>query len=188
MQPTRLTTRIATTITEINIIKISNYSTDSVMSDPTIATSALATTSAVATTVSDSYGRTVAFSVGGGCSRSNSTSSHGSVNSIAVCNNRSADGGVCAANTGGGTGDVGKIDLISTIDGTMAPIAVKTITTFQTPTIAVTETTDTIVAKRGRKAAKVDFVRFDSSETIFATNTDHEDSVIRAKIKDEIKR
>lgn len=84
-------------------------------------------------------------------------------------------------------GDVEKIDLVSTIAGTMSP-GVKTVTTFTTPTIAVTETpTDTVVSKRGRKTAKVDFVRFDSSETIFVPNMD-EDSITRAKIKDEITR
>lgn len=84
--------------------------------------------------------------------------------------------------------DVEKLDLISTIDGTIAPVAVKTMTTFTTPTIAVTETSDmvTVMSKRSRKAAKVDFVRFDSAETIFSPND--EESVTRAKIKDEIKK
>lgn len=85
--------------------------------------------------------------------------------------------------------DVEKLDLISTIDGTIAPVAVKTMTTFTTPTIAVTETTDTVtlVAKRNRKATKVDFVRFDSAETVYSP-IDIEESATRAKIKDEIKK
>lgn len=58
---------------------------------------------------------------------------------------------------------------------------------FTTPTIAVTESVDTTIAsKRGKKSTKVDFVRFDSTETIFK-QTDQEDIVERAKIKDEIK-
>lgn len=93
-------------------------------------------------------------------------------------------GGVAGCNSGA---DVEKIDMVSTIAGTVAPATVKTMTTFTTPTIAVTETTDFVIAKRGRKSAKVDFVRFDSTETIFSPN-DPEDSVIRAKIKDEIDR
>lgn len=85
--------------------------------------------------------------------------------------------------------DVEKLDLISTIDGTIAPVAVKTMTTFTTPTIAVTETSDTVtvVAKRNRKAAKVDFVRFDSAETVFSPN-DSEETATRMKIKDEIRK
>lgn len=85
--------------------------------------------------------------------------------------------------------DVEKIDLISTIAGTMTP-AVKTMT-FTTPTIAVTESTNETlcVSKRGKKSTKVDFVRFDSTETIFSpTSNDTEDMIKRAKIKDEIKR
>lgn len=63
--------------------------------------------------------------------------------------------------------------------------------TFQTPTIAVTGSmgTSTIQSKRiaGKRATKIDFVRFDSVETIFK-QTDQDDIVQRAKIKDEIKR
>lgn len=64
--------------------------------------------------------------------------------------------------------------------------------TFQTPSIAVTASTGTtsaIQTKRatGKRAAKVEVVRFDSVETIFK-QSDHDDIVQRAKIKDEIKR
>lgn len=63
--------------------------------------------------------------------------------------------------------------------------------TFQAPTIAVTNSTgsSTIHTKRatGKRTAKIEFVRFDSVETIFK-QTDHDDVVQRAKIKDEIKR
>lgn len=65
-------------------------------------------------------------------------------------------------------------------------------TTFQTPSIAVTASTGTtsaITTKRttGKRAAKIEFVRFDSVETIFK-QSDHDDIVQCAKIKDEIKR
>lgn len=63
---------------------------------------------------------------------------------------------------------------------------------FQTPSIAVTASTGTtsaITTKRatGKRAAKIEFVRFDSVETIFK-QSDHDDVVQCAKIKDEIKR
>ena len=77
----------------------------------------------------------------------------------------------------------------------MTSVRTMTTTNSQTPTIAITETSDittTIVssAKRAKKANKVDFVRFDSSETIFSPSISdqQEDSIIRAKIKDEIKK
>lgn len=62
--------------------------------------------------------------------------------------------------------------------------------TFQTPTIAVTSTTSTtsaIATKPSKRSTKIDFVRFDSVETIFK-QTDHDEIIQRAKIKDEIKR
>ncbi|XP_055319189.1 potassium voltage-gated channel subfamily KQT member 4 isoform X1 [Sitodiplosis mosellana] len=64
-------------------------------------------------------------------------------------------------------------------------------TTFQTPSIAVTASTgatSAITTKRatGKRAAKIEFVRFDSVETIFK-QSDHDDIVQCAKIKDEIK-
>lgn len=64
--------------------------------------------------------------------------------------------------------------------------------TFQTPSIAVTASTGTtsaISTKRttGKRAAKIEFVRFDSIETIYK-QSDHDDVVQVAKIKDEIKR
>lgn len=65
-------------------------------------------------------------------------------------------------------------------------------TVFQTPSIAVTASTGTtsaITTKRGtgKRAAKIEFVRFDSVETIFK-QSDHDDIVQVAKIKDEIKK
>lgn len=65
-------------------------------------------------------------------------------------------------------------------------------TIYQTPSIAVTGSTGSTSAitttKRGtgKRAAKIEFVRFDSVETIFKQN-DHDD-IVCAKIKDEIKR
>lgn len=82
---------------------------------------------------------------------------------------------------------------------TMVPVARTTIslsTPFQTPSIAVTASTDvnasaittTMTTKRtGKRSTKHDFVRFDSVETIFK-HTDHEDIVERANIKDEIRQ
>lgn len=63
---------------------------------------------------------------------------------------------------------------------------------FQAPTIAVTGSTGTsttIQTRRtaGKRATKIEFVRFDSVETIFKQN-DHDDIVQRTKIKDEITR
>lgn len=64
--------------------------------------------------------------------------------------------------------------------------------TFQTPSIAVTASTgatSAIQTKRvaGKRGAKIEVVRFDSVETIFK-QSDHDEIVQRAKIKDEIKR
>lgn len=47
----------------------------------------------------------------------------------------------------------------------------------------VNECSIAVPIKRGKRAGKVDFVRFDSKETVY---TDQDE--IRAKIKDEIKR
>lgn len=76
--------------------------------------------------------------------------------------------------------------------GTTTTIVSPASATFQTPSIAVTASTGTtsaIQTKRatGKRAAKVEVVRFDSVETIFK-QSDHDDIVQRAKIKDEIKR
>lgn len=64
-------------------------------------------------------------------------------------------------------------------------------TTFTMPSIAVTSTAETSTGSLGRsggkRSAKIDFVRFDSVETIF-THTDHDEIMQRATIKDEIKR
>lgn len=64
--------------------------------------------------------------------------------------------------------------------------------TFQTPSIAVTASTGTtsaITTKRatGKRGAKIEVVRFDSVETIFK-QSDHDEIIQRAKIKDEISR
>lgn len=53
--------------------------------------------------------------------------------------------------------------------------------TIEVPTL--TTTTTIISAKRTKRLGKVEFVRFDSKETVFA---DHDD--ITAQIKDEIQR
>lgn len=69
-------------------------------------------------------------------------------------------------------------------------------TTFTMPSIAVTATTETSastssLSKIGgcgkQRSAKIDFVRFDSVETIYR-HTDHDEIMQRATIKDEIKR
>lgn len=91
----------------------------------------------------------------------------------------------------------GQVELTATttVVTTMAP-AVRTTTSptsFTTPSIAVTasatETTSAIALKRtgGKRSTKIDFVRFDSVETIFK-QSDHEDVIQRAGIKDEIKK
>lgn len=92
-----------------------------------------------------------------------------------------------------------QVDLTVTATETMPTVRTTTTTIvspastiFQTPSIAVTASTGTtsaITTKRstGKRAAKIEFVRFDSVETIFKQN-DHDDIVQVAKIKDEIKR
>lgn len=54
--------------------------------------------------------------------------------------------------------------------------------TIEVPTL--TTTTTIISAKRTKRLGKVEFVRFDSKETVYTT--DHDD--ITAQIKDEIQR
>lgn len=93
-----------------------------------------------------------------------------------------------------------QVDLTVTSTETETMPTVRTTTTivspastiFQTPSIAVTAstgTTSSITTKRatGKRTAKIEFVRFDSVETIFK-QSDHDDIVQCAKIKDEIKR
>lgn len=90
-----------------------------------------------------------------------------------------------------------QVDLTVTTTTTTTMPTVTTIVspasaTFQTPSIAVTASTgatSAIQTKRatGKRAAKIEVVRFDSVETIFK-QSDHDEIVQRAKIKDEIKR
>lgn len=82
---------------------------------------------------------------------------------------------------------------------TMTPVIRTTIVSLesssilQTPSIAVTASTDPTSAltttKRGvgKRSTKIDFVRFDSVETIFK-QSDHNEIIKQAKIKDEINR
>lgn len=66
-------------------------------------------------------------------------------------------------------------------------------TAFTMPSIAVTTTTETSASTSslskigGKRSAKIDFVRFDSVETVYR-HTDHDEVTQRATIKDEIKR
>lgn len=96
--------------------------------------------------------------------------------------------------------DCPKAVMIRTVTTTDTIPTVRTTTTivspasstFQTPSIAVTASTgatSAITTKRttGKRAAKIEFVRFDSVETIYKQN-DHDDIVQCTKIKDEIKR
>lgn len=95
---------------------------------------------------------------------------------------------------------VRQVDLTVSTMETMPTVRTTTTTTivspastvFQTPSIAVTASTGTtsaITTKRGagKRATKIEFVRFDSVETIFK-QTEHDEIVQVAKIKDEIKR
>lgn len=83
-------------------------------------------------------------------------------------------------------------ETIPTVLTTTTTVVSPASTVFQTPSIAVTASTGTtsaITTKRGvgKRAAKIEFVRFDSVETIFKQN-EHDDIVQVAKIKDEIKK
>lgn len=100
-------------------------------------------------------------------------------------------------NCSSGMGDGRQVDVTVRATTIMSPTArTTTIITaapiYQTPSIAVTTTTSAtsaIATKRsgGKRSTKIDFVRFDSIETIYK-QTDHDDLMQRAKIKDEIKR
>lgn len=74
---------------------------------------------------------------------------------------------------------------------TTATIVSPASSTFQTPSIAVTATTGStsaLTTKRstGKRAAKIEFVRFESVDKVYK-QSDH-DEIQCAKIKDEIKR
>lgn len=92
--------------------------------------------------------------------------------------------------------DLALTTITTTLMTTMAP-AIRTTTsptTFTTPSIAVTTTTETtsaLASKRigGKRSAKIDFVRFDSVETIYKqTSADHDEIIQHAAIRDEIKQ
>lgn len=84
------------------------------------------------------------------------------------------------------------METMPTVRTTTTTIVSPASTVFQTPSIAVTASTGTtsaITTKRGggKRATKIEFVRFDSVETIFK-QTEHDEIIQVAKIKDEIKR
>lgn len=94
------------------------------------------------------------------------------------------------------SGMISQVDLKETASTTSMARTTTTIispasATFQAPSIAVTASTGSsaITTKRsgGKRATKIEFVRFDSVETIFK-QSDHDDVIQCAKIKDEIKR
>lgn len=97
------------------------------------------------------------------------------------------------------SGMISQVDLKETASTTSTTSMARTTTTivspasitFQAPSIAVTASTGSsaITTKRsgGKRATKIEFVRFDSVETIFK-QSDHDDVIQCAKIKDEIKR
>lgn len=94
------------------------------------------------------------------------------------------------------------VDETITVKKAVTP-SIQTTTTFisiaspllQAPSIAVTSSSNDLSAGDGNgteepvtgKRSKIDFVRFDSVETIYK-QLDHNEIVLRAKIKDEIHR
>lgn len=80
-------------------------------------------------------------------------------------------------------------DATPTVFLTTPSIAITSVaadTSSATPTIAPTSITST-TKRTCKRTSKIDFVRFDSVETVYK-QTDHDEVIRRATIKDEIKR